>query len=305
MCSCSWRTPIQEEPRRHRRTATRLRGTHAPDNPGAGFIPEFLSQTFRAGTAVVDQGIHYALHPLDAATAAREALELAAEAAHLSLGLADDPHTHLKESLTGSRRVAWAEPLSLEEVRTVSVVLGCTINDVLVATLAGALGRYLDLHGDNTTGLSIRAAVPVNMRPEHDAPLKLGNRFGLVFVDLPVGIRDPLERLCTVHSSMQALKGSAQALVTLEVLSLLGNLPAAVEEPAMQLFSAKASLVASNLRGPQQPLSLGGVPISQLLFWVPQAGRHWHGCEHAHVLRGRAVRRDRRPASDCTIRTNL
>ncbi len=243
-----------------------------PGNPSAGFIPGFLSQTFRAGTAVVDQGIHYALHPLDAATAAREALELAAEAAHLSLGLADDPHTHLKESLTGSRRVAWAEPLSLEEVRTVSVVLGCTINDVLVATLAGALGRYLDLHGDNTTGLSIRAAVPVNMRPEHDAPLKLGNRFGLVFVDLPVGIRDPLERLCTVHSSMQALKGSAQALVTLEVLSLLGNLPAAVEEPAMQLFSAKASLVASNLRGPQQPLSLGGVPISQLLFWVPQAG---------------------------------
>ena len=57
-----------------------------------------------------------------------------------------------------------------------------------------------------------------------------------------------------------------------EVLSLLGTLPAAVEEPAMQLFSAKASLVASNLRGPQQPLSIGGVPISQLLFWVPQAG---------------------------------
>jgi WS/DGAT/MGAT family acyltransferase len=243
-----------------------------PDNPGAGFLPELLSQTLRASTAIVDQGIHYALHPLEAATAARQALELATEAAHLGIGLADDPHTHLKEALTGSRRVAWAEPLSLEEVRTVSTVLGCTINDVLVATLAGALGRYLDSHGDTTAGLSIRAAVPVNMRPERDAPLELGNRFGLVFVDLPVGIRDPLERLSTVHSNMQALKGSAQALVTLEVLSLLGNLPGAVEEPAMQLFSAKASLVASNLRGPQQPLSLGGVPISQLLFWVPQAG---------------------------------
>ena len=243
-----------------------------PEHPGTSFIPELLSQTFRAGTAIVDQGIHYALHPLEAATAARGALELAAEAAHLSLGLEDDPQTRLKESLTGSRRVAWAEPLLLEEVRTVSVLLGCTINDVLVATLAGALGRYLDSHGDQTVGLSIRAAVPVNMRPEGDVPLELGNRFGLVFVDLPVGIRDPLKRLWTVHSNMQALKGSAQASVTLEVLSLLGTLPAAVEEPAMQLFSAKASLVASNLRGPQQPLSIGGVPISQLLFWVPQAG---------------------------------
>ncbi len=171
------------------------------DSPAAGFIPEFLAQTFRAGAAVVDQAIHYGFHPLEAATAAGQALELATEAAHLGLGLADDPYTHLKESLTGSRRVAWAEPLSLEEVRTVSVVLGCTINDVLVATLAGALGRYLDSHGDETAGLSIRAAVPVNMRPDGDAPLALGNRFGLVFVDLPVGIRDPLARL--VHCSRE------------------------------------------------------------------------------------------------------
>lgn len=247
-------------------------GGAPPETPGLSFIPEFLSQTWRAGTALVDQGIHYALHPLEAATAAGEAIQLAAELAHLGVVLADDPHTHLKESLTGSRRVAWAEPLSLEEVRTLSVLLDCTINDVLVATLAGALGRYLDSHGDDTAGLTIRAAVPVNMRPEQDVPLELGNRFGLVFVDLPVGIRDPLKRLGTVHSSMQALKGSAQALVTLELLSLLGNLPGAVEEPAMQLFSAKASLVASNLRGPQQPLLLGGVTVSQLLFWVPQAG---------------------------------
>jgi len=244
----------------------------SPPLPGASFIPDILAQTLRASTALINQGIHYALHPLEAATAAREAIGLAVEAAHLGVVLADDPHTHLKASLTGSRGVAWAEPLSLEEVRTLSILLGCTINDVLVATLAGALGRYLDSHGDDTAGLTIRAAVPVNMRQDGDAPLELGNRFGLVFVDLPVGIRDPLRRLCTVHASMQALKGSTQALLTLELLSVLGSLPAAVEEPAMQLLSAKASLVASNLRGPQQPLLLGGVTISQLLFWVPQAG---------------------------------
>jgi diacylglycerol O-acyltransferase / wax synthase len=238
----------------------------------AGFIPPVLSQTLRYSADLLEKGVHYALHPVEAATAAREVVKVAGEVANLGVLLADDPRTCLKQSLTGSRGVAWAEPLALEEVRTLGNLLGCTINDVLVATLAGALGRYLDAHGDQTAGVTIRAAVPVNMRLGNDTPLELGNRFGLVFVDLPIGIRHPLERLDAVHATMQALKGSSQAVVTLGLLSLIGSLPAAVEESAMELFSAKASLVASNLRGPQQPLRLAGVPISQLLFWVPQAG---------------------------------
>jgi len=87
-----------------------------------------------------------------------------------------------------------------------------------------------------------------------------------------VGIRQPLERLYTVHGTMQTLKGSPEAMVTFGLLSLVGSLPAVVEEPAIAWFSAKASLVASNLRGPDSPLHLAGVPISQLMFWVPQTG---------------------------------
>jgi diacylglycerol O-acyltransferase len=237
-------------------------------DPVAGFIPDVLRQTLAGGADLLEKGVHYALHPVEAATAARQAIDLAAEVVHIGVLLSDDPHTRLKQSLTGSRCVAWAEPLALEEVRTLGNLLGCTINDVLVATLAGALGRYLDAQG----GVTIRAAMPVNMRPAGDTSLELGNRFGLVFVDLPIGIRHPLKRLDAVHATMEALKGSSQAVVTLGLLSVIGSLPAAVEKPAMELFSAKASLVASNLRGPQQPLRLAGVPVSQLLFWVPQAG---------------------------------
>lgn len=237
-----------------------------------GAISELLGQTLRGGTGLIEKGMHYAFHPVEAASAAREALGIAAEIAHLGLLLPDDPPTRLKKALTGSRRAAWVEPLALEEVRTLSHLLGCTINDVLVATLAGALGRYLDSQGDRTEGLTIRATVPVNLRHEDGAPPELGNRFGLVFVDLPIGIRHPVERLDCVRASMMALKGSSQAQVTLGLLTLVGSLPAALEEPAVELFSAKASLVASNLRGPPEHLLLGGVPISQLLFWVPQAG---------------------------------
>jgi hypothetical protein len=100
----------------------------------------------------------------------------------------------------------------------------------------------------------------------------MGNRFGMVFVELPLGIRHPLERLYTVRRTMQQLKGSEQALATLALLALVGTLPAPVEEPALALFSAKASLVASNVPGPSEPLRFVGVPVSQMLFWVPQGG---------------------------------
>ncbi len=220
--------------------------------------------------SIVESGVHYLLHPTEASTVANAALGLAGELAHIAV-LPDDPATRLKRPLSGARRAAWASPLLLDEVRTVGHLLGCTVNDVLISTLAGALGRYLRRKGDQVEGLSIRATVPVNLRPDSDQP-QLGNRFGLVFVQLPIGIAHPLERLYAVHDAMQKLKDSPQALVTLGLLSVIGTLPAAVEEPAIALFSAKASLVASNLPGPRESLSLAGIPLTQILFWVPQAG---------------------------------
>jgi diacylglycerol O-acyltransferase len=249
---------------------------HVPSTPfslGSLYTPvtDLLAKTLREGADLVEHGLHYTLHPGEAAQAARGAAGVIGELARMGT-LPDDPPTHLKQPLCGVRRVAWAPPLALEEVRTIGRVLGCTINDVLVATLAGALGRYLESQGDVVQGVTLHAAVPVNMRTEGDSEPALGNRFGLVFVELPVGMRHPLERLYAVHAAMQALKGSSQALVTLGLLAAVGSLPAAIEDPAIALFTAKASLVASNVPGPREQLCFGGVPVSQMLFWVPQAG---------------------------------
>jgi len=246
-------------------------GAGAPAVPG-GSRPGLLMHSFREWADLVEKGVHYTLHPTEAATASRQVVGIAGEVARLGVQLSDDPVTRLKQPHSGIKRVAWGEPLALQEVRTVGHVLGCTINDVLIATLAGALGRYLDAQGEHTAGMTIRAAVPVNLRQGDGLPVELGNHFGLAFVELPVGIRHPLERLYAVRSTMQTLKGSPEAMVTFGLLSLVGSLPAAVEEPAIAWFSAKASLVASNLRGPGSPLHLAGAPISQLLFWVPQTG---------------------------------
>lgn len=254
--------------------------TGAPPAQGPPGLAERLRQgvlgAFRQGADLLEAGLHYSLRPGEAAGLAGQALGIGSELVRLAT-LADDPHTRLKRPLSGGRRLAWARALSLEEVHTIGRFLGCTVNDVLISILAGALGRYLDSKGEPVAGLTIRAAVPVNLKPPADArpvqdPAALGNRFGLVFVELPIGVRHPLERLYAVHAVTKALKRSPQALATFDLLWLVGALPKHVEEYALSQLSAKVSLVASNLPGPTEPLVLAGRRVSEVLFWVPQSG---------------------------------
>lgn len=246
------------------------------DVPGADSAPaaQTAHDSLGWGAELIEAGVHYALRPAQAAGLAHKALGVGLELMRLAT-LSDDPPTRLRRDLSGARRLAWAQALSLEEVHTIGRCLGCTVNDVLMATLAGALGRYLESEGEPVEGLTIRAAVPVNLK--QDAPgrlpdTSLGNRFGLALVELPIGVRHPLERLYSVHAATKALKGSPQALATFVLLSLVGTLPPAVEDYALGLLSAKVSLVASNLPGPTEALTLAGRDITEVLFWVPQSG---------------------------------
>jgi diacylglycerol O-acyltransferase len=251
-------------------------GSAEPPSPAAVPTSMLGLPSWDTVAALIEGGVHYALHPNETSAVTREALTVGTELARIA-AMPDDPATQLKRPLSGSRRVAWTQALSVAEVRAIARVLGCTVNDVLVSTLAGALGRYLLSQGESVSGLTVRAAVPVNLRPSPEpgqpaAIAALGNRFGLVFVELPIGVLHPLERLYAVRAAMLSLKASAQARATLGLLSVVGALPAMVEDFALTLFSAKASLVASNLRGPDEALSLAGQPVTEVLFWVPQAG---------------------------------
>ena len=269
--------------------------TAAPARPAiawASALPEALQDPRRLAEAA----LHWALHPQAAATAAREAAGLFEELGRLAL-LPDDPPSRLKRPLSGIRRVAWGAPLSLEEVQTIGIVLGCTVNDVLISTLAGALGQHLAAQGDVIDGVTLRATVPVDLRSRHESAAPLGNRFGLIFVDLPIGVRHPLERLYQVRAAMRALKGSEQAVLTYGLLATVGSLPRPLEDLAMTVLSTKASLVASNLRGPEAALHIAGAPVRQLLFWVPQSGSigtgisilSYHGRVQFGVIADRAL----------------
>ena len=232
---------------------------------------DIIENALAEGARLLESGVHQLFHPEHAAALASQAGSMVGEFAKV-LALPDDPATPLRGQLSGIKRVAWSDPLDLGEVKSVGKALDCTVNDVLMATVAGAFGAHLrEAHGFDTRDLVVRASVPVNLRAAEE-PLTLGNKFGLVFVDLPVGTRNPLQRVYTMHDTMRALKGSLQPPMTLMVLGMMGMLPAVVQSPAIELFSRKGTVVASNVPGPQAPLYLCGQRIAEMYFWVPQSG---------------------------------
>jgi hypothetical protein len=102
---------------------------------------------------------------------------------------------------------------------------------------------------------------------------ELGNKFGLVYLKLPVYIEDVQERLQEVSQRMTALKNSSEAVVALGILSGIGMTPADVQQQLVNLFGAKATAVMTNVPGPPMPLYMAGAKITGIMFWVPQAGR--------------------------------
>jgi diacylglycerol O-acyltransferase / wax synthase len=201
---------------------------------------------------------------------ARMGYQVVSDAAALLL-MPDDSPTLLKGKPIGKKIVAWSEPMSLDRVKTVGKGLGCSINDVLLACVAGAIGGYLREQGDDPSGKEIRAMVPVNLRPLEEA-WKLGNRFGLAPLVLPIGLDNPVERVYAVRRRMNELKGSYQPLLAFAVLAVAGLTIKPVQDAMLGLFAKKTTAVMTNVPGPAQPLKLCGATLKQNMFWVPASG---------------------------------
>jgi diacylglycerol O-acyltransferase / wax synthase len=119
----------------------------------------------------------------------------------------------------------------------------------------------------------IQAMVPFNLRPlDEPVPRQLGNKFGLVFLPLPVGTSGSYRRLVEVHRRMQEIKGSRDGAVSYGLLSAMGFTPEPVERRIVDLFSAKGTAVMTNVPGPSEPVYLAGTPVRASLFWAPTSG---------------------------------
>ncbi len=233
-------------------------------------LADAMSLARKVGSALIDNGSELWQHPAKAIALAEQVGSLAGEIAKLALMGQDSP-TRFKGTPGVAKRVAWAEPLPLDEVKTIGRALGASVNDVLLSCVAGALREYLVGKGDATDGVMMRALVPINLRPL-DKAYKLGNQFGVVFLELPIGIENPVERLYAVRANMRSLKGSFQPVLTLGLLAAAGAGPKVVQDQLIAVLARNATAVMTNVPGPQQPLYMAGRSIDRFMFWVPQSG---------------------------------
>jgi WS/DGAT/MGAT family acyltransferase len=244
----------------------------ADERPGQPAGPAAAARkTVRAAERLMADGIEVLLDPAKIGEAARLGAGGAAALSRLLL-LSPDPPTAFKGPLGVAKRAAWSQPLPLDQIKAIGRAVGATVNDVLLAAVTGALRRYLQGRGQPVDGIDIRAAVPVNLRPL-DEPLTLGNRFGLVFLALPVGADDPLDRLFDLKERMEAIKGSPEALITFGILTTMGMAPAQVQSLGVSIFGSKATAVMTNVPGPRETIYMAGAPVQNIMFWVPQSGR--------------------------------
>jgi WS/DGAT/MGAT family acyltransferase len=177
-----------------------------------------------------------------------------------------DPTSAIKGEQQAAHRVAWSDPVDLWRVKRVARSLGTTVNDVLVSAVAGAL-RAPEMPDE------VHALVPFNLRPlDEPLPHDLGNRFGLVVLGLPVGIEDPVERTLEVKRRMDAIKHGHEGAISYGILGLMGHTPAFVEGRLIDYFSAKGSMVLTNVPGPRRPLTVAGTRLAGVLVWAPCSG---------------------------------
>jgi WS/DGAT/MGAT family acyltransferase len=182
-----------------------------------------------------------------------------------------DAATDLKGELHVANRVAWCEPVQLWRIKEAGHALGATVNDLVVAAVAGAVREHFVALGE--TPETVHAMVPFNLRPlDRPLPRDLGNQFGLVLLGLPVEVEGTVERVYAAKAEMDRIKGSHEGPIAYGIIEAMGRTPVQLESLLIEFFTAKGTMVLTNVPGPRRPVTLAGVPVKGVLGWAPASG---------------------------------
>jgi diacylglycerol O-acyltransferase / wax synthase len=186
-------------------------------------------------------------------------------------GLNPAPTTPYNRSIGPHRRFTWVRA-DLRDIKAIKNELGGTVNDVVLATVAGGLGKHLRRRGQNTDGVELKAMVPVSVRADIERGA-LGNRVAAMMAPLPVWCQDPVARLDIVREELKGLKSGGQAVGAQVLTELTGFAPPTVMGQAARLVSRQRmfNLVVTNVPGPQFPLYLAGRRMLDPFPMVPLA----------------------------------
>lgn len=189
-----------------------------------------------------------------------------------SLTMSKEPKTSLRGDLELTERVSWTDTFETERVKEVGHAYDGTINDVLMAATAGGFRRYLVENGEDVPDdLDLRCAVPVNLKPLEERTEELGNYFGLGFLELPVGVEDPQERMEVIQDRTGMLKQGTEAYLMYLALSVVGALPRFMQYLIMKRFHNRMTAAVTNVPGPKEAIEFAGKEVSDIKFWVPRS----------------------------------
>jgi diacylglycerol O-acyltransferase / wax synthase len=186
-------------------------------------------------------------------------------------GLNPAPTTPYNKSIGPHRRYTWVRA-NLADLKAIKDELGGTVNDVVLATVAGALGKHLRRRGHNTDGLELKAMVPVSVRADVERGA-LGNRVAAMMAPLPVWCQEPVARLDIVREELKGLKSGGQAVGAQVLTELSGFAPSTVMGQASRVMARQRffNVVVTNVPGPQIPLYLAGRRMIDPFPMVPLA----------------------------------
>ncbi len=172
----------------------------------------------------------------------------------------------------GTRKaIAWSRPIPLPDIKNIGRAGSATVNDVLLAAIAGGLRQYLLEHDAFID--EVNWMVPVNLKPFADnLPPDLGNYFALVFLPMPLDAADPRERLVQMHQRMDRIKHSDEAVLTFGLQRVVSQSPGQIAFALTNFFANKAVGVLTNVPGPRAQMTFAGAPVLQVVGFAPCSG---------------------------------
>jgi diacylglycerol O-acyltransferase / wax synthase len=254
----------------------------APPDPGKRWLPRPLpSRTQLLAEALIER----ATVPAEIVRGVRAAFRaprriagaavgsLAGVGAMAWAGINAAPSSPYNEPIGPHRRFTWVR-VSLADVKAIKDALGGTVNDVMLAIVAGGLGRDLRRRGVDVRGLELKAMVPVSVRAQ-EARGALGNQVAAMMAPLPVGAEDPVTRFETINTAMRRLKEGGQAVGAKVMTDLSGFAPPNIMSQAARVVARQRffNVVVTNVPGPQFPLYLMGREMIEAFPMVPLLDR--------------------------------
>ncbi len=165
----------------------------------------------------------------------------------------------------------WVDPMSLDKIKEIGKRTGTTVNDVLLAMVAGTLRRYLAEHDAGVD--EVMWMVPVSVKPfDPGMPKELGNHFALIAFEMPLNIEDRKQLLFEVNRRINRIKNSKEAVITFGVQRVISQTPERLNVFLTNFFANKAVGVLTNVPGPREQIALAGTPVEAMLGWAPCSG---------------------------------